>query len=93
MLRKRANLTNIGQLVTDKRTIIGDAEIKTEIQDFCRCLYEKEQVSNIDDMFFQHVQKIDKDTARKLTMPLTKKEIYNVLKTCKDSTPGPDGIP
>ena len=93
MLRKRANLTDIGQLVTDKRTIIGDAEIKTEIQDFYRCLYEEEQVSNIDDMFFQHVQKIDKDTARKLTMPLTKKEIYNVLKTCKYSTPGPDGIP
>jgi hypothetical protein len=93
MLRKRANLTDIGQLVTDKRTIIGDAEIKTEIQDFYRCLYEEEQVSNIDDMFFQHVQKIDKDTARKLTMPLTKKEIYNVLKTCKDSTSGPDGIP
>ena len=81
MLRKRANLTDIGQLVADKRTIIGDAEIKTEIQDFYRCLYEEEQVSNIDDMFFQHVQKIDKDTARKLTMPLTKKEIYNVLKT------------
>ena len=89
MLRKRANLTDIGQLVTDKRTIIGDAEIKTEIQDFYRCLYEEEQVSNINDMFFQHVQKIDKDTARKLTMPLTKKEIYNVLKTCKDSTPWP----
>jgi hypothetical protein len=73
MLRKRANLTDIGQLVTDKRTIIGDAEIKTEIQDFYRCLYEEEQVSNIDDMFFQHVQKIDKDTARKLTMLLTKR--------------------
>ena len=37
--------------------------------------------------------KIPDDNIKNITAPLTVKELYDTLKSCSDSAPGPDGIP
>jgi hypothetical protein len=93
MLRSRAHLTNIETLVTDAGTITDNDMIKTEISSFYKHLYEEGGTPVIEDSFFQNIDKIDTNRSELLTKQLTKEEIFNVLKTCKDSAPGPDGIP
>jgi hypothetical protein len=47
----------------------------------------------IEQAFFQHVERVPNHIAESLTKELTKEELYETLRTCSDSAPGPDGIP
>ncbi len=93
ILRRRGNLTEIGALDTNDGIITEDDKIKTEIRNFYRELYETEDAVYIDDSYFQHIEKIQPLVASSLTEKITKAELFNTLKSCSDSAPGPDGIP
>ena len=46
-----------------------------------------------DDSFYDNCPKLTEDQANYLDKDLTLKDLENALSTCKDSSPGPDGIP
>jgi exonuclease III len=95
LLNKRRGLQEIEKLVVDRGEITDPSEIDEEINKFYKELYERGEPINkfIDDRFFEHVNKVDTVKADGVVSPLSKEEIYQVLLTCKDSAPGPDGIP
>jgi hypothetical protein len=93
LLRRRTGLTNINSLKINDVTISDEDEIKKEVSSFYKKLYENGRPSLVDDTFFQYIRKVNAESAEMLIKELTKEEIYNTLKECKDSAPGPDGIP
>jgi hypothetical protein len=93
ILRKRETALEIDALEIDSGITKDTSKIKTEITDFYRNLYEKGGTPNIDNTFYQYIEKIPSEITSSLTSPLTKEQLFNTLKTCKDSAPGPDGIP
>jgi hypothetical protein len=95
LLNKRKGLNVIEKLVTDGGEITNDDEIDDEINTFYKNLYERGEPlgSNIDNNFYEHIVKVNNADAAKVISPLSKEEIFEVLSSCKDSAPGPDGIP
>jgi hypothetical protein len=94
IIRKRGAVTDINELEVNGSVITNESEIKAEVSAFYKNLYEQGgNVSNIDQNFFTHVNKIPVEVANALTTPLLENEILHTLKTCSDSAPGPDGIP
>ena len=73
---------------------IGQNEVSKGITDFYRKLYRKEETNNQhDENFYRNCPKITTKQEKDLEQEMTLKELYNALATCKDSSPGPDGIP
>ena len=77
-----------GEEVTDSKLV------QEEIKTFYKNLYESvpDQLIINDDIFRNITPKEERD-ARALTERLTLEELEQTLATCKDSSPGPDGIP
>ncbi len=92
LLRKKREMTQIEKLVINDEVIDSEDRIKEEIGTFYKKLYEKGGNINIKADFYQHVQKVEQREAIKTTALITKDELFQVLKTCDDSAPGPDGI-
>ena len=72
--------------------------IEREIVNFYKTLYEDYDKSEIDPMpenddFFNEIEKVPMDVAREIIKPLTVSDLERTLHTCRDSAPGPDGIP
>ena len=77
-----------GEVVTDEKLV------QEEIRKFYKELYETvpDQI-DINADFFRHITRIDPAEAAALTEDLTLDELTATLRTCNDSSPGPDGIP
>jgi len=93
MLRKRRAITGIDTLVTENGTTTNNETIKTEVSNFYKELYEKGGSSSTDEDFYQYIDKIPVEISQNLTKAIQKEELYQTLKSCNDSAPGPDGIP
>jgi len=95
LLNKRRGNTDIEKLVTERGEITDDNDINAEITNFYKNLYERGEPADevIDDSFYEHITKVQNYDVIKVISPLSKDELYEVLLTCKDSAPGPDGIP
>jgi hypothetical protein len=91
------NITEIenesGQKITDS------GEIQKYITEFYKNLYCKEEIDldeiddHIKDNFFKDVPKLSENDSEYVESPLTLEELTAALNTCKNTTPGPDGIP
>jgi hypothetical protein len=95
LLNKRRGQQEIDRLVIDGGEITDKNEINDEINSFYKELYEKGDTLNTfaDESFYELVSKVAVEKAERVIAPLSKEEIYEILLTCKDSAPGPDGIP
>jgi len=93
LLRKRGTVTEINKLVTDDGIITNEGAIQQEISKFYKDLYEKGGQPCIDATFFTEINKVQGAVADSVIQPILKDELFETLKTCKDSAPGPDGIP
>jgi Reverse transcriptase (RNA-dependent DNA polymerase) len=95
VLNKRRGQQEIVRLVTDRGEITESGEIDAEINRFYKELYERGENINAhtDEFFYENVTKVDIAMAERVISPLSKDEIYQTLLTCRDSAPGPDGIP
>ena len=88
-----------GELINARNETIKTAdEVEAEIVNFYKSLYEnydKTHLSNAedDDSFFDNLSSVTDDDASDVTKPLTVAELRMTLHSCKDSAPGPDGIP
>ena len=61
-------------------------------RNFYSNLYDKHPTKSIDN-FYQHCPKLSDGAQLELSRPLTINNLKDALKSCKDSTPGLDGIP
>ena len=70
-------------------------EIEKEIVTFYKNLYENYDrtiLQECDDVFFSEVIPIENNKSNEISAPITIEELARVLRTTKDSAPGPDGI-
>jgi hypothetical protein len=95
LLRQRRNQTDIVKLKTLDGEVMEGDKINKEVTNFYRNLYENGSIKEpeIDENYFELVNKVNESEANKVVEIITKEELYNVLQTCNDSAPGPDGIP
>ena len=76
--------------------LVDEQRIETEIVKFYKALYEDVDDltnANNDASFFDHLTEVDPAMRGEVTAPILEAELLSVLGTCKDSAPGPDGIP
>ena len=74
----------------------NELEIEREIVRYYKNLYEnfdETMVENNDDNFFQGIDPIEEDEARTVCEDISEDELRTTLLSCRDSAPGPDGIP
>jgi hypothetical protein len=96
-LLKRTMPDDFNEIVSDDGMVLKDSSgIEKEIVKFYKDLYEKESVI-ADDLtlndFLKHVTPISGAEEDDVVRKLGKDEMRKTLHTCKDSAPGPDGIP
>ena len=94
LLNRKAN-DEVDVLVNDEgKEVTEKSEIEIELRNFYKSLYESvpEEI-NLTNDFFANVNPVHPDQAATITMDLTLDELAATLQTCKDSAPGPDGIP
>ncbi len=58
-------------------------------------MYERGELNDneIEENFYENAVQVNNAGVVKVMSPLLKDKMYEILKTCKDSAPGPDGIP
>jgi hypothetical protein len=93
ILRKRGAAVNIEKIDTENGHVTDESLIKEEVKKFYKELYEQGGTTNVEENFFQFNEKIPAERATRLTITIGKEELLQTLKSCKDSAPGPDGIP
>ena len=94
-LLNRSMPDNFEFLIGEDGAIISDPkEIEDTIVTFYKKLYEdsNEFRTNEDD-FFNNIDPVTDDVDTNIAAPLTTNELLETLRTCADSSPGPDGIP
>jgi len=72
----------------------GQEEVSRGITDFYKNLYNNNtNITTKNDDFYKYCPKLTPSQARVVDAELTNADLVNALKACKDSSPGPDGIP
>jgi hypothetical protein len=86
----------ISEIISDGIRYEGLKEIMTGIRNFYRILYEKlvEEDNSLseDEQFYKECPKLSNDQKAEVDKPLTIEDLTTALKSCKESSPGPDGI-
>ena len=82
----------------DGSEIIDDAKVIDQtVMEFYRKLYEKGDCKKCNagsiDSFLRNMPPVDDISLNKINHPITINDLLNTLNSCKDSAPGPDGIP
>jgi len=71
----------------------GQAEVSKGITNFYSNLYKKNERNHSEDNFYENCPKLTDAQAEVLEKETTIKDLSDALSTCKESAPGPDGIP
>ena len=77
----------------DGKEVVDKDEIEAEVRGFYQSLYEVKDDVIITNEFFANVTPIHPDQASSVEKTLTLDDLATTLQSCKDSAPGPDGIP
>ena len=87
----RANST-LDYLNTTGGQVSNMSDILDYAKEFYVNLYDKHPTEHIDN-FYQHCPSLSSSAHSEISQPLTINNLKEALKSCKDSTPGLDGIP
>ncbi len=96
LIKYRSAATYIDRIQSPNGEITNQNDIRKEIQDFYEDLYSHKEVDESDVAIGEFVYELPKISAEDkaiLEENLTLQDLSKSLKTCKDSAPGPDGIP
>jgi len=94
LLKRRSNESIIKSISDGQNTAESQTEIEKLIRDFYGKLYDVDQTLKNDyDDFFPVLPQLDERDREGLDRPITLEEMWITLKDCKESSPGPDGIP
>ena len=80
----------------DGQEIVEEKEIERTVVDFYKNLYENFNTTVIEENdinFFQELDLISEEDDGEMCQDVTENDLRTTLLTCKDSSPGPDGIP
>ena len=69
--------------------IKGEADISEAVVKFYKELYETQDIIENDANFFNEIRAIPGENSAEVIKDITKDELLETLKTCKDSAPGP----
>ena len=99
LLKLRQCQKYIGEITCEGIKFVGQKAVELGIMNFYSGLYSKvpsnfrwDNFENEDD-FYKYCPKLTDEQREYVDRPLSLEEISNALKSCKDSSPGPDGIP
>jgi exonuclease III len=94
LMKSRQNQKLISKIRHEDREYVGQAEVTSGITNFYRDLYARRDMVELgNDDFYKHCPKLSDEQAKSVDATLTNLDLLRALKTCKDSAPGPDGIP
>ena len=95
--RARCNKNEMSDLEIDGNLINDPQQINKYVEQFYSNLYGKGDKSLINEgkleSFLNNLGVVPDEKIQELDRKLTVDELYNTLKSCSDSAPGPDGIP
>jgi hypothetical protein len=88
----------VEEINDDGKKYVGQDQVIKGIKDFYQNLYSKhstdsESFGKQDESFFEHCPKLSSLNSSCMDKEITVEEMFKALQTCKDSAPGPDGIP
>jgi exonuclease III len=95
LLKARQKKMLIRKIISNGNTHYAKNDVEKAIQNFYRDLYRKQDnLKEVDPEIdlFNNLPSLDEDDRKNLNAELTLDEIWNTLKTCEESAPGPDGI-
>ncbi len=93
-IKSRQNQKLINKIQNDEKVFVGQDQVSKGITDFYRELYLSQPTEqNNEDNFNENCPKLSEEQAKFLDNDLSLKELQEALSSCKDSSPGPDGIP
>ena len=94
LMKSRQNQKLITKIKNNGREYTGQKEVAKGITEFYEDLY-KDKNRNYDhnDDFYSNCPKLNIKQAQFLEKDLTLENLTEAVQTCKDSSPGPDGIP
>ena len=84
------------ELIVDGVEIKDPRQINDVVESFYKNLYEKGNTKETNEVLlnnFADFSPLDGDRVRFMEAQITKNDLLQTLKSCKDSAPGPDGIP
>jgi hypothetical protein len=87
---------SITEMISNGILYRGNVEVIRGIREFYRDLYSyNKPASEVDvqDAFYKECPKLDSDLKNKLDEVVSREELRSALNSCKESAPGPDGIP
>ncbi len=94
LMKSSQNKKLISQISNNTVEYIGHEQVTKGITEFYQNLYAPGKIEEYEnDEFYSNCPKLTNDQAKTIDDELTIDELYKALKTCKDSSPGPDGIP
>ncbi len=94
LTKSRQNQKLICKIKNGEEEFVGQNQVSKGITDFYRELYSaKPKEQKNEDNFYEYCPKLSEKQAKYLDNDLTLKELQEALSSCKDSSPGPDGIP
>ncbi len=93
LLNMRRKQKYISDIICEGIKYEGLENIMKGIRSFYETLYDKvTSIRNVDNEFYKNCPKLSVKHKEEVDKPLTLEEITRALKTCKESSPGPDGI-
>ena len=97
MQKAKGNKLELDSLIKDNIIVDDPDEINKMVEDFYKKLYERgdSKLGNLSKVnsFLQNMEKPNNTNIENITIPLTLSDLQTTLNSCKDSSPGPDGIP
>ncbi len=96
LTKSKQNQKLISNINCNGKAYVGQGEVTKGIKEFYEDLYSAKKRTNLnlnDKEFYKYCPKLTKEQAQYLDNNLTLAELTAALKTCKNSSPGPDGIP
>ena len=94
LIKKRRVECEINSLESGGTTARGQKQLETLVKDFYEQLYKANEDLKVNyDSFFPDCHRLSGEDQEMVDKPVTLEELELTLRTCKDSSPGPDGIP
>jgi len=94
LLKRKKQETLIEELHNGDNVAKTKEEVENMVKDFYTNLYDKDVNLKVDyDSFFPELPQISEEDRLMLDDVITLEELHKTLNECKDSSPGPDGIP
>ena len=96
--KSKSNRNEMTVLIINGKACDDRERINKQVENFYTNLYEKgnrsETIPNtrLLDRFLENIREVSSDKVNKIDVNITASELFETLKSCADSAPGPDGI-